>query len=120
MCNRVVTAERSFREDARLCHKCGKPQYEEDIVRLSAHDSAPASVPPAIQVTSAKLSRIGFRNPRAVGITLTMAALSLVALSVVAQIGVPPLGLLILCAAGFSAARLYRNRSAEPLTPGRR
>jgi hypothetical protein len=104
-------------EDARFCHKCGKPQYEEDIVRLSAADSAPAPLPPPLQLASARLSRIGFRNPRAVGITLTVAALSLVALSVVAQIGVPPLGLLILCAAGFAAARLYRNRTAEPLTP---
>jgi hypothetical protein len=104
-------------EDARFCHKCGKPQYEEDIVRLSAQDFAPAPVPPAVQAAPARLSRIGFRNPRAVGVTLTMAAVSLVALSVVAQIGVPPLGLLILCAAGFSAARIYRSRTSEPLTP---
>ena len=24
-------------QDARFCHKCGKPQYESDIVRLQEH-----------------------------------------------------------------------------------
>lgn len=104
-------------EDARFCHKCGKPQYEEDIARLRAEDAAPAAVTAPAQTAAVRLPRIGFRNPRAVGITLTMAAISLIALSLVAQIGVPPLGLLILAAAGFSAARVYRSRTTEPLTP---
>lgn len=104
-------------DDARFCHKCGKPQYEEDITRLSAQEVIPAPSPSGSPAQAEKLARIGFRNSRAVGITLTMAAFSLIALSVVAQLGIPPLGLLILGAAGFSAARLYRIRSAELLTP---
>jgi len=99
-------------EDARFCHKCGKPQYAEDIARLGAHDLPP--VPPPI--AAANPSRIGFGNIRAVGITIAVAACSLVGLwiaCVVAPLLVP----IILCGAGFAAARFYRRRLGEPLTP---
>jgi hypothetical protein len=106
-------------EDARFCHKCGKPQYEEDIARLSVQEVPP----PILPVTERELPRlspstaIGFRNLRAVGTTLAVAAVSLVALGVAGEIGASPLLLIILCAAGFVAARFYHRRTAERLTP---
>jgi hypothetical protein len=60
---------------------------------------------------------IGFRNLRAVGTTLSVAAVSLVALGIAGEIGASPLLLIILCAAGFVAARFYHRRTAERLTP---
>jgi hypothetical protein len=110
-------------EDARFCHKCGKPQYEEDIARLSAQEVPPladTAVPREPVRLSPKLSApstIGFRNGRAVGTTLVVAAVSLVALGIAGEIGASPLLLIILCAAGFVAARFYHRRTAEPLTP---
>ena len=106
-------------EDARFCHKCGKPQYEEDIARLSVQE-VPPPVVPAAERELPRLSpstAIGFRNLRAVGTTLAVAAVSLVALGIAGEIGASPLLLIILCAAGFVAARFYHRRTAERLTP---
>jgi hypothetical protein len=61
-------------------------------------------------------ARIGFNNLRAVAITVAVAACSLIGLwlaCVVAPLLVP----LVLCGAGFAAARFYKSRMAEPLTP---
>jgi hypothetical protein len=110
-------------EDARFCHKCGKPQYEEDIARLSVPEVPPlaeAAVPRDPGRTSLPASApsaISFRNLRAVGTTLSVAAVSLVALGIAGEIGASPLLLIILCAAGFVAARFYHRRTAERLTP---
>jgi hypothetical protein len=104
-------------EDARFCHKCGKPQYEEDIARLSSVEPTVEAVRPSEPAPFSPPSRIGFRNLRAVGITLVVAAVSLVALGLAAQMGPSPLGLIILCAAGFAAARFYHRRTSEQLTP---
>jgi hypothetical protein len=62
-------------------------------------------------------STISFRNLRAVGTTLSVAAVSLVALGIAGEVGASPLLLIILCAAGFVAARFYHRRTAERLTP---
>ncbi len=105
-------------EDARFCHKCGKPQYEEDIARLSAFDQ-PAEIRTPEVVPSPVPSRIpspiGFGNGRAVRITLSVAAFSLFALSVIAS-AAPPLAFPIMIAAGFTSARIYLRRTAENLT----
>ncbi len=106
-------------EDARFCHKCGKPQLEEDIARLSAAD-APLPVQRPLDVpeqNQTKAVPIGFGNLRAVAITMGVAALALVALFLAAAIA-PVLGPVVLCAAGFAAARFYRSRTAEPLSTG--
>ncbi len=106
-------------EDARFCHKCGKPQYEEDIARLSAQEVPPpvAAVFPRQAVRVSPPSTISFRNLRAVGTTLVVAAVSLVALGIAGEVGASPLLLVILCAAGFVAARFYHRRTDERLTP---
>jgi len=104
-------------DDARFCHKCGKPQYEEDIARLAAQEAPPAPVPlserPRIPISSG----ISFRNSRAVLISLVVAALAFFA-SLLATMLWAPLFPIVLCAAGFVAARLYRSDAAEPLTAG--
>jgi hypothetical protein len=104
-------------EDARFCHKCGKPQYEEDIARLNAAEApSPSPIPVAQPVASSQPpSRIGFSNRRAVRITLAVAAFSLLAIVIIANLA-PPLLLPILVAAGFTSVRVYLSRTAENLT----
>ncbi len=102
-------------EDARFCHKCGKPQYEEDIARMNAAET-PSLVPVAPPITiSQPPSRIGFSNRRAVRITLAVAGFSLLAISIIANLA-PPLLFPILVAAGFTSVRVYLSRTAENLT----
>lgn len=109
--------------DARFCHKCGKPQYEEDLARLS-DQSAATPVPEPVDVPNPKESKpvpIGFGNLRAVAITIAVAAITLVPLFLItvsfAMIA-PPLIPLIIGAAGYCAAYFYRKQSAQPLTAG--
>ena len=103
-------------EDARFCHKCGKPQYEEDIARLNEQAIESAAVSTPAVTALAPVGRIGFGNLRAVGITGAVAACSLVGLSVACAVA-PLLVPLVLCGAGFAAAKFYKSRMAEPLTP---
>lgn len=112
------TCGASLPEDARFCHKCGKPQYEEDIARLAAEQTAAAPTPkPAAVEPAHAAARIGFGNLRAVLITMAVAALSLVLLCAAAIVA-PLFGPIILCAAGFAAAKFYKKRTVEPLSPG--
>lgn len=106
-------------EDARFCHKCGKPQFEEDIARIEAQDVPPAPVPSpsAAPSAGATTSRIGFSNIRAVLITMAVAALSLIILYL-ALLLLPPLVPVILCGAGFAAAKFYKKQTLQPLTKG--
>jgi hypothetical protein len=103
-------------EDARFCHKCGKPQYEEDIARLAAQETPAAPAAPARPNRTAGTG-ISFRNSRAVLISLVVGALAFFA-SLLATMLWAPLSPIVLCAAGFVSARLYRSNAAEPLTPG--
>lgn len=100
-------------DDARFCHKCGKPQYEEDIARLTGESPvAAAPVPPPVTPTP----RISFSNSRAVVVSLAVAAVSLLGLCAAAFIA-PLLWPIVLCGAGFAAAMLYKGHSPEPLSP---
>jgi zinc ribbon protein len=100
-------------DDARFCHKCGKPQYEEDITRLAGEAPVVAApVPPP----SPAPPRISFSNSRAVVVSLVVAAVSLLGLCAAAFIA-PLLWPVVLCAAGFAAAMLYKGHSPEPLSP---
>ena len=99
-------------DDARFCHKCGKPQYEEDIARLTeTHPPAPVQAPiePPLETSSA-LSKF-----RAVAISIGMALASLLVSSVVAQVS-PFLVFLVLVAAGFGTAAAYRRSTTTPLS----
>lgn len=100
-------------EDARFCHKCGKPQYEEDIARLAEEAPTPSPPRPLLPSTS---RRISFRNSRAVLVTLAVAAGALFGIAFVALLS-PLLAPVVLCAAGVIAALVYKDQSVEPLSP---
>ena len=103
-------------EDARFCHKCGKPQYPEDIERLSApQPPSPLQAPIEPPGSTPSSSSISFRNSRAVLISLVVAGAAFVGSGAAALLS-PLLFPLILCAAGYVAARLYRRQSSETLT----
>ncbi len=73
---------------------------------------APLDVP-----GEAKAASIGFGNIRAVAITMAVAAFAFVALLLFIMVA-PPLGVVVLCAAGYAAAFIYRRQSAESLSTG--
>lgn len=101
--------------DARFCHKCGKPQYEEDIQRFAALDAEAAPTPAQVTQIIEPLVPGGVGNLRAVGITMAAAALAFVGMLIVGMV-FPPAVPLILCAAGFAAARFYgMNRALTAL-----
>jgi len=104
-------------EDARFCHKCGKPQYEEDIARLAAQETPPVPVQARELPITPVSSGISFRNSRAVLVSLVVAALAFFA-SLLATMLWAPLFPFVLCAAGFVSARIYRADAPEPLTTG--
>jgi hypothetical protein len=107
-------------EDARFCHKCARPLFEEDQVRLAELASEIAHVPAATPVEPPPLpvsvaSTINFRNPRAVTVSITVAAITLLLQSTLATI-VPPVVPFLFCAGGFLATVLYRRRTGESIS----
>jgi hypothetical protein len=100
-------------EEARFCHKCGKPQFEEDAARLDALE-APAA-PPLPTAPRVPGTGISFKNSRAVLVTLIVAVGALFGVTALG-LTVPPLVPILLCAAGFVAVRLYKGQSAEALS----
>ncbi len=101
-------------EDARFCHKCGKPQRDEPLIEPEVLEEPapvlpplPAFVPPAI----------GFNNGVAVRIAL-VAGLAAFFCSVIAgQLALPQeLAFVWLGASGFLAVYLYRKRTGQRLT----
>lgn len=101
-------------DDARFCHKCGKPQLEEDLARLAETVPAPAPAP-AAPPPAAQAPRIGFRNGRAVAVSVVVAALALFGMGFASLLS-PWLAPFVLCGAGFLAVVIYRSQSAEPVS----
>lgn len=102
-------------DDARFCHKCGKPQLEEDVA-LAAELQPPAAPPvPTPPTAPSAGSRIGFRNGRAVAVSIVVAALALFGMGFASLLS-PWLAPLVLCAAGFLAVIIYRSQSPEPIS----
>ena len=105
--------------DARFCHKCGKPQNAEDIERLEAEPvrrpvQGPLEPPSATGDNSAAIT---FKNSRAVLTSLFVAAGAMLCFFPLALLAAP-LFPLFLCAVGFVAVRFYNGRSAETLSTG--
>ncbi len=107
--------------DARFCHKCGKPQYEEDIQRIAAQEAAPpapvqARIEPPLE---ARFGGISFRDGRAVTITLLAAVLAFVGVMLGAMLLpalAPVLFPLVLLVAGFLVPAAYRTPKQENLS----
>lgn len=103
-------------EGARFCHKCGKPQYEEDIERLREQEAPVAAATPIVPPSAPNaLPGITFKNSRAVTITAIVAAGAFFGSGIAGMIS-PLLWPLILLGAGFAAVGLYKGRSPEPLS----
>src|SRR5580658_5531787 len=86
-------------EDARFCHKCGRPTREEPVLVEDA-PLAPVAppAPPAPQFPP-----IGFRNGPAMRIALLSAALAFLLFILSSQLFVPLASMIPLVAAGFLA-----------------
>jgi len=92
---------------ARFCHKCGKPQREEDLVV----EEQPVVVIAPPPVAPPPPPAIDFHNAIAVRVALLAGTL---AFMISAVLG--PLGLIALAAAGFFAVYLYRRRTGAILS----
>jgi hypothetical protein len=80
----------------------------------------PAPAPPVAPVqpkphAAGSRSHIGFRNGRAVAVSIVVAALALFGMGFASLLS-PLLAPVVLCAAGFISVVIYRSQSAEPLT----
>jgi hypothetical protein len=106
-------------EDARFCHKCGKPQREEPEMEALQRQlvTEPAADTPPQPAVANSVATIGFRNPIAVRAALVASALATLA-------GLLPLPglfhslwqLLTITAAGFAAVYLYQRRTGAYLS----
>lgn len=105
-------------EDARFCHKCGKPQRDTDIeVEARVVPAPPPAIPPAAEPLPAARPdpTIGFRNPLAVRIALLASLIGFVLFGVAGQVS-QVLSLLAMLGAGTFAVYLYRRRTGLPVT----
>jgi hypothetical protein len=104
-------------DDARFCHKCGKPQFEESVDPINSEQASEVvGTPPEPPTRShAPQTGISFKNSRAVVISLVVAAGAMVCFFPIALLA-PPLFPVFLCAVGFVAVRVYKGRSPESLS----
>ncbi|MFL6415555.1 MAG: zinc ribbon domain-containing protein [Bryobacteraceae bacterium] len=106
-------------DGARFCHKCGKPQFEEDARRLNELEQASSPVQEPLQPQTIDAPRslggISFRNSRAVLISLLVAAGAMVCFLPIALVAAP-LFPFFLCGVGFVAVYLYHRGLKEPLS----
>ena len=93
--------------DARFCHKCGKPQREEDV----PVEEQPVVVLPPTPPVAVEPPPISFRNATAVRVALAT-GIPMFLLSAVAG----PLALAVPVVGGFFAVYLYRRRTGEKIT----
>jgi hypothetical protein len=104
-------------EDARFCHRCGKPHFEEDLVR---HQEEPAAVLPPPPPPPVVQARIDFGNRRAVMVSIVIAMLTLLLFTMCAVTIPFAAGILLLplfCLAGFGAAYFYIRQTGERISP---
>jgi uncharacterized membrane protein YvbJ len=102
-------------DDARFCHRCGKPQFEEDIARIEQEQRA-VPLPSTAQVPA---GRIDFSNRKAVLVSIAVSMLTLfvfTASSVLMPFAASLLMLPLFCFAGFTAARWYTKQTGESIT----
>ena len=96
-------------EDARFCHKCGKPQRDEPL--LSEPEPPPIPVLALPLPVPAQPAAIGFHNSTAVWIALRVALIMFLLCLV---LGI--LSFVWLLAGGFFAVYLYRRRTGQVVT----
>lgn len=102
-------------EDARFCHKCGRPLYE--LPKEQTEEPVAALPPPPPKVEAPPLPGVGFRNPRAVRTGMLVAG----CICLLQAIPVPPLlqpiwVLILLLGGGFVAVYMYHRRSGDVMS----
>ena len=99
-------------EDARFCHKCGKPQRDEPLlVEDEQPEQQPIAQIPPTAPQPVEPAAISFRNATAVRVAV-LAGIPVFLLSAVAG----PLTLAVPVAGGFFAVYLYRRRTGQRVT----
>jgi hypothetical protein len=100
-------------EDARFCHKCGRPLYE-----LVEAEPAPVAVPPPLPVVEVpKQTGVTFRNPGAVRAGMLVAAAVCLLQSIPFPAILQPLWLLVLLlGGGFLSVYLYHRRTGDEVS----
>jgi hypothetical protein len=101
-------------EDARFCHKCGKPQRDEPLFEPEVIETAPSPPPPVPVIAPPP---IGFHNGLAVRIALVAGMLAFLCSVIAGQLALPQeFVFLWLAASGFFAVFLYRRRTGQRLS----
>jgi hypothetical protein len=102
--------------DARFCHKCGKPQYDEPLFQAAAEDSAPVAevVPPPLPAAKGGIS---FHNSVAVRVAFLAAGIVTLLLAFPIPSFLAAIWQLVLLpAGGFFAVYLYTRRTGESVS----
>jgi len=99
-------------EDARFCHKCGRPTRDEPLL---VEEAPPVPVGPPPPVTP-QFPPIGFHNGPAVRAALLSGSLAFLLLMVSGPLRVPAAPTLGFVAAGFLAVYLYQRRTGQRLS----
>ena len=99
-------------EDARFCHRCGRPTFESPVALNEAVEDAPVQSPAGIRLPESPLP-VSFRNP----IALRVAFLMSVGIILIEMIpGVQLFLVLWWLAAGWGAVVLYRRLTGSALS----
>lgn len=103
-------------ENARFCHRCGKPVFPEDIIEVEAPPPALETIPPRFRSMKVppQPAHVGFSNP----VALRIAFLMSIGIMVVEMIPFLQVAFILWClAAGWGAVRLYRRITGFLLSP---
>jgi zinc-ribbon domain len=98
-------------DDARFCHKCGKPQRDEDVLV----EDQPVVVPLPPPAPPIEPPPISFRNATAVRVAL-VTGIPVVLLTGLLSAIAGPLTMALPVAGGFFAVYLYRRRTGQRIT----
>ncbi len=115
--NEYCTCGAKLPPDARFCHKCGKPQYEDPALIAVEPEAAPP--PPPVPEPLKTSPRISFQNATAVRVAFLVAAL----VTLLISFPMPALfafawQVILLLAGGFVSVWLYGRRTGQALTVG--
>jgi hypothetical protein len=104
-------------EDARFCHKCGRPLYE--VVQTEVEPEPAEAAPPPLPAAGPppKSPGVTFRNPGAVRVGMLVAAVICLLQSVPLPALIQPIWLLLLLlGGGFLSVYLYHRRTGDAIS----